>query len=88
MDVEQSLEPTARLNSVEAIMERLCVGRSTVYQLLGSGELRSVKVGKRRLITESALIDFIEKLDAGIADDWGSDCDDEGGDVHSGNGPT
>jgi excisionase family DNA binding protein len=65
MDVEQSLAPTARLNSVETAMERLCVGRSTVYGLLGSGALRSVKVGKRRLIPEAALIDFIEKLDAG-----------------------
>jgi excisionase family DNA binding protein len=68
MDVEQSLAPTARLNSVETIMERLCVGRSTVYQLLGSGKLRSVKVGKRRLIPESAVVDFIENLDAGAAD--------------------
>jgi excisionase family DNA binding protein len=64
MDVEHSLAPTARLNSVETTMERLCVGRSTVYGLLGSGALRSVKVGKRRLIPEAALIDFIEKLDA------------------------
>jgi excisionase family DNA binding protein len=70
MDVEESLAPTrARLNSVEATVERLGVGRSTVYGLMGSGELRSVKVGKRRLVPEAALIDFIAKLDAGAADE-------------------
>jgi excisionase family DNA binding protein len=76
--VEHSLKSTtARLNSVETIMERLCVGRSTVYQLLGTGKLRSVKVGKRRLIPESALIDFIEKLDAGVADEDAGVADEE-----------
>lgn len=71
--MEHSLEPvTARLNSIATVMGRLEVGRSTVYGLLGSGELRSVKVGKRRLVPEAALVDFIEKLDAGAADDAGS----------------
>lgn len=83
--MKRSLEPIARLNHVESVMERLGLGRSTVYELLASGQLRSVKVGRRRLISESALIDFIEKLDAGVADEGGSDCDDEDGDVDGGN---
>ena len=44
-------------------MERLGVGRSTVYALMKSGELRSVHVGARRLIPEQAIVDFINKLD-------------------------
>lgn len=60
---EQTAERTARLHTVEAVMERLCLGRSTVFALLGSGELRSCKVGRRRLIPESAIVEFIENLE-------------------------
>ena len=31
------------------------VGRTTVYEAIGAGTLRSVKIGKRRLITIEAL---------------------------------
>lgn len=57
----------AQLHPVENVMARLGVGRSTVFGLMASGELRSVKVGRRRLVSESALTDFIEALDAGGA---------------------
>lgn len=58
----------ARLNSVETVIERLGVGRSKVYEELGSGRLRSVKVGRRRLVSETALIDYIEQLESGGSD--------------------
>lgn len=54
----------ARLNQVEAVMARLCLGRSTVFALIASGELRSVKVGRRRLVPESAIVDFIASLES------------------------
>jgi excisionase family DNA binding protein len=54
---------TARLHTIEAVMERLCLGRSTIFALMGSGELRSCKVGRRRLIPESAIVEFIENLE-------------------------
>jgi excisionase family DNA binding protein len=59
------VQQVARLNSIESVMARLNLGRSMVYAKLGSGELRSVKVGRRRLVPESALIDFINQLEAG-----------------------
>lgn len=31
------------------------VGRTTIYEAIGAGALRSVKIGKRRLITMEAL---------------------------------
>jgi excisionase family DNA binding protein len=31
------------------------LGRTTIYEALGSGALRSIKIGKRRLITVEAL---------------------------------
>ena len=55
---------TARLNPVEHVMERLCLGRSSVFGLISSGELPSVKIGRRRLVSESALVKFIDSLEA------------------------
>lgn len=57
----------ARLHDVPAVMERLNLGRSKTFQLIHSGVLRSVKVGRRRLVSEASLVDYIERLDAGGA---------------------
>lgn len=53
----------ARLNPVEIVMGRLGLGRSTVFALLASGQLRSVKVGRRRLVPEAAIVEFIANLE-------------------------
>jgi excisionase family DNA binding protein len=55
-------EVPARLHNIESVMDRLGVGRSTVFALMASGQLRSCKVGRRRLIPESAISDFIDSL--------------------------
>jgi excisionase family DNA binding protein len=63
--VEHIAERTnARLLALGTLVERLSVGRSTVFHLIGSGELRSVKIGARRLVPESALVEFINRLEA------------------------
>jgi excisionase family DNA binding protein len=54
----------ARLHDIPSVMDRTKVGRSTVFALIASGELRSVKVGARRLVPESALVEFIEHLES------------------------
>lgn len=41
----------------------LGVGRSTLFELLRSGALRSVKVGRCRRISANALAEFVESLD-------------------------
>jgi excisionase family DNA binding protein len=56
-----------RFHDVEGVMGRLNVKRSTVFKLFETNQLRSVKVGRRRLVSEAALCEFIEKLDAGAA---------------------
>ncbi len=53
----------AQLHDVEAVMERLDLGRSKVYELIASGRLRSVKVGRRRLVSEAAIVEFITELE-------------------------
>ncbi|MDU9002409.1 helix-turn-helix domain-containing protein [Sedimentitalea todarodis] len=41
---------------------RLCsIGRTTLYAALSSGELKSVKIGTRRLITLDALRDWLKR---------------------------
>jgi excisionase family DNA binding protein len=56
-----------RLWPVEAVMERLSVGRSMVFELMASGELRSLKVGRRRLVSEAAIVEYINRIDSGAA---------------------
>jgi excisionase family DNA binding protein len=52
-----------RLNTIEQVQQRLNVGRSTVFGLIKEKKLRSVMVGRRRLIPESALAEFIAELE-------------------------
>jgi excisionase family DNA binding protein len=37
------------------------IGRSALYGLLSSGDLRSVKVGRRRLIPSAAIREYVER---------------------------
>jgi excisionase family DNA binding protein len=53
----------ARLLNVEEVQARLNCGRSTVFELIKARHLRSVKVGRRRLVSEASLAEFIEHLD-------------------------
>ncbi|EIU71164.1 putative excision nuclease [Mycobacteroides abscessus subsp. bolletii 1S-154-0310] len=46
------------------MMDRLSLGRTAVFELLNSGELRSVKVGRRRLVSEGQIADYIARLEA------------------------
>ena len=48
-------------------MKRLHLGRSKTFELIATGQLRSVKIGRRRLVSEAALTEYIETLDAGGA---------------------
>lgn len=46
----------------EQAAERLGVGRSKVYELIGTGELESVKIGRLRRVPVDALTTFVESL--------------------------
>ena len=60
---EALAEAAARLQGIKSAQERLSVSRSTIFELIGSGQLRSVLIGRRRLIPEQAIRDFIAQLD-------------------------
>jgi excisionase family DNA binding protein len=60
---EPPIGPTPeRLLSVNEAADATGLGRSRLYAELGSGRLRSVKVGRRRLIAAGAVREFIEGL--------------------------
>lgn len=44
--------------SVEQIMEMLGIGKSSVYSLLKTNQLRHVRVGTKYIIPKSSVIDF------------------------------
>jgi excisionase family DNA binding protein len=52
-----------QLFSVVEVSEFLGLGRSKVYELLYSGELKSVKIGGSRRIRYSDLGEFVRYLD-------------------------
>jgi excisionase family DNA binding protein len=64
--IEELVEAATRLDerppgllSVDEAARRLGIGRTKIYDVIGAGPLRSVKVGRRRLIPEGAIADFI-----------------------------
>lgn len=46
----------------ERAADQLDVGRTTVYGLMASGELDSVKIGRSRRIPAEALVAYVERL--------------------------
>jgi excisionase family DNA binding protein len=51
------------LLKIPEVMERLAVGQTKVYELMSSGELRSVRVGRSRRVPSDELERFIAELD-------------------------
>ncbi|WP_280331044.1 helix-turn-helix domain-containing protein [Nocardia wallacei] len=53
----------SKLLTEAEVRELIPIGHSKYYELIGSGELRSVRVGRRRFVTEQAVVDYIDSLD-------------------------
>jgi excisionase family DNA binding protein len=58
----QLISEPPRCLRVEEAARLLNVGRSTAYDLIRSGRLRSVKIGRRRLVPRDALDALIASL--------------------------
>lgn len=50
------------LYRVDEAAEALRISRSVIYELIRSGQLRTVKVGRRRLVPVQALEDYVASL--------------------------
>ncbi|MFI2366609.1 helix-turn-helix domain-containing protein [Promicromonospora sp. NPDC019610] len=53
---------TPLLYRVEEAAEALRLSRAMVYEIIRSGELRTVKIGTRRLVPVAALGEYIDTL--------------------------
>jgi excisionase family DNA binding protein len=51
------------LLKIPDVMERLSVGQTKVYEMMSSGELRSVRVGRARRVPSEELERFMAELD-------------------------
>jgi len=52
-----------RLLSVKEVCKRLGIGHWAVYQQINKRTLKTVKIGKRRLVSTKALNEFVEFLE-------------------------
>lgn len=48
-----------RLLDIDSAAAMLGIGRSRLYDEIGAGRLRSIKVGRRRLVPAGAIADYI-----------------------------
>ncbi len=63
MTIPAETVPMRLVHSVDEAAEQLNVGRTLIYNLIGLGELGSVKIGGRRLITHRQLDTFVRALE-------------------------
>ena len=54
-------EKTALLLSVEDLMPLLAIGKTSAYALVRSGQIRSIRIGKKYRIPREAVTEFITK---------------------------
>lgn len=52
------------LHPITEAARLLSIGRTRAFELVGRGELESVRVGRRRLVPDAALTDYVERLRA------------------------
>lgn len=60
-DDSVSTGPHVRLVSIELAAELLGIGRTTVYDLVNRGELRSTKIGRRTLLAVDDIDAFVDR---------------------------
>jgi excisionase family DNA binding protein len=54
------------LLTAEEAARRLSLARSTLYELLLTGKIESVKIGRARRVPVDALEDFVDRLRQGL----------------------
>jgi len=63
MDTQTALTPARLLLTPEQAAETLGLGRSSVYELMRTRQIRSVKIGRSRRIPYAGLLDFVADLE-------------------------
>lgn len=55
----------------EEAADVLSIGRSKVYELIGTGELASVRIGACRRVPTEALVEFVTRLRSSVVEPVG-----------------
>jgi excisionase family DNA binding protein len=64
------MEPDDLLHDLQGTGRRLGgIGRTTVYGLIGAGELKAIKIGRRTLVPESEIRAYIDRSLAAVGGD-------------------
>lgn len=53
-----------RLLSIPEACERLGIGRYAIYQNISKRTLKSIKIGRRRLVSNRAIVEFVNESEA------------------------
>ena len=60
----QTNRPEVKGLSVQQTAERMGIGRTLVFDLIKNGELASLKIGRRRIVTTQAIDEFLAQQSA------------------------
>jgi excisionase family DNA binding protein len=63
MEQKNTKDKDMRLMSIPEVCERLSIGHWMVYRQIHSKALKTVKIGKRRLVSTRALDEFINSME-------------------------
>lgn len=61
MSTETFLQQLPPVLKVENLMPILSIGRNTAYELVRSGQIRSIRIGASYRIPKDAVVEFIQK---------------------------
>ncbi|MEU8525200.1 helix-turn-helix domain-containing protein [Streptomyces sp. NPDC048629] len=61
-DIDSPEDPTLVLLKVKEAARRLRIGRSTAYEEMRLGRLRTVRIGRRRLVPPEYIEQYVELL--------------------------
>ena len=56
----RDLQDIPMILRVEDLMPILCIGRNTAYELIRSGQIRSVRIGRQIRVPREALREFLD----------------------------
>lgn len=59
-NLEEMFSEYGDIVTIEEIMKMLQIGRVTVYQMLQSGRIRSLRVGKRYIVPKQSIVDLFK----------------------------
>ena len=60
----RNAKATPRLLSIKQVIFELGISRTSIYELIASGALKTVKIGRRRFVAIEAIEEFIAGLSA------------------------